>query len=145
MSLNLIKLCVGIEDVAHLTEVQALRLRQARKRGDPAVLRHVTRQTPKRADELLAGGSLYWVIRGFVRVRQALVGIEEAINAQGRPACALLLDDALVRTQVRTHRAFQGWRYLRGEDAPLDAAQGSLDVDGLPGDMADEFRTLGLL
>ena len=145
MTVHLIKLCVGIDDVGHLARLQAGRLAEARRRGDTAELKHVTRNTPRQASEILDGGSLYWVIRGFVRVRQEVIAIRPAEKADGRPACALVLDPKLVRTELRSFRAFQGWRYLAPEDASPDA--GLFDeADGdVPAELAAELKGLGLL
>ncbi len=143
MTLHLIKLAVGAEDVDGMARYQALRLKQARDNGYPEILRHVTRNTPRRAAELLEGGSLYWVIKGFVRVRQRLVGFE-ALTDNEHPRCGLVLDPHLVPTELRAHRPFQGWRYLRAEDAPPDARDRSSDT-AIPEDMASELRELGLL
>jgi len=143
MTLHIIKLAVGIDDVEHLATVQALRLKQARDRGNPEILRHVTRNTPRRAAELLDGGSMYWVIKGFVRVRQRLTGVQAVNDGEG-PRCALVLDPQLVQTVLRPHRAFQGWRYLRAEDAPADATTRESATD-MPEHMATELRELGLL
>ena len=145
MTLNLIKLCVGIENVRHLAEVQARRLDHAAQQGEPRVLRHLTRNRPRESEALLDGGSLYWVIRGFVRVRQRLTTIETALNAQGAPWCALIYDPEHIRTEWRPQRPFQGWRYLRPEDAPPDARLGAGDADHLPTEMVVELRDLGLL
>ena len=137
MTVHLIKLCVGVESVGHLAELQA------RRRARGAALRHLTRNTPRRAAELLDGGSLYWVVKGVIRVRQRLVAIEPARDADG-PRCALVLDAALVRTIPRAHRAFQGWRYLRAEDAPADLPMA--DSGGtMPPEMAAELGELGLI
>lgn len=144
MTIHLVKLCVGIEDVQDLAERQRKRLDAAKARGERPVLRHLTRHAPLRADELLDGGSLYWVIKGFVRVRQRLVGFESAVKADGHPACAVLLDPVLVRTSLRAFRAFQGWRYLKPEDAPPDVMRAEDDAD-VPPEMAAELRDLGLL
>lgn len=145
MSLHLIKLCVGIDSVSHLAEVQARRLEAARRRGEPARLSHFTRNTPRRSQALLDGGFLYWVIRGFVRVRQRLIAIEPAVNDQGVPRCALIYDPRHTRTEWRPHRPFQGWRYLKADDAPPDARAGAGDADHLPTEMVIELRELGLL
>ncbi len=122
--LHLIKLAVGIRDPAHLAEVQALRATQ------DGFVRHTTRQTPRRDQALLAGGSLYWVIGGTLCVRQPLAAIEPAVREDGVACAALVLRLGLVRVAPRRVRAFQGWRYLRAEDAPPDsaAADGAEDL-----------------
>lgn len=145
MTLHLIKLSVGVEDVDHLARLQAGRLTEARRRGEAPALRHLTRNTPRRAAEILDGGSIYWVIRGLVRVRQRIVDIRRVKREDGRPACALVLDPALVRTEIRGFRAFQGWRYLAPQDAPGDAPPSENADQDVPAEMAAELKGLGLL
>ena len=100
--------------------------------------------TPRRADELLDGGSIYWIIKGYVQARQRLLAIEPIVDKQGRPDNLLILHPKLIRTAPRAHRPFQGWRYLAAKDAPAD-----LDSLGkaaaMPPEMAAELRELGLL
>ena len=142
MTLHLMKLAVGIDSVAHLRAVQ-----EGRRRGEET-LSHPTRHAPKRAEELLAGGSLYWVVRGVIRVRQRLVAVEPGVAApSGGVAgpCLLVLDPALVETAPRPQRPFQGWRYLKGEDAPADADAARPPDEALPEEMAAELARLGLL
>ena len=146
MTVHLVKLCVGVESVEQLAEWQAGRLERMRGEGLPPRLRHVTRSTPRRAEEVLEGGSIYWVIRGFIRVRQRIVGLEETTNDEGHPACAILLDPQLVRTSLEPFRPFQGWRYLEVARAPYDIAEtGDRSTDLLPSGLAEELRSLGLL
>lgn len=146
MSVNLIKLCVGIDDVEQLEMAQQARLDAARAAGVTPELRHVTRNTPKRAPELLAGrGSLYWVIRRVIRVRQRISEFRPVEREDGKPACALILHPELIRTRPRSFRPFQGWRYLAATDSPPDLPKGFDPSDALPEMMADELRELGLL
>jgi hypothetical protein len=143
-SLHLIKLAVGIEDAGHLAAVQERRLAESLAAGHGPRLFHVTRNVPRRAAELLEGGSIYWVIKGRIRVRQRLLGIEEDTDDEGRRYCRLMLDPQRVETRPWPHRAIQGWRYLPAENAPPDLAR--LEGDGrLPPEMAAELRDLGLL
>jgi len=142
MALHIIKLCVGVEDVDHLAQLQKARLKR------DGMLAHITRNTPRQAEQVLQGGSLYWVIKRFVRVRQRIVGIEKGINAEGKPSCALVLDSTLVSTQLKEFRAFQGWRYFREEDSPADLNKGEKlgrADEILPVDMVAELKTLGLI
>ena len=136
--LHLQKLAVGIRDRAHLAAVQA-----ARAASDPP-LRHLTRHFPKRAAEILAGGSLYWVIAGTMRVRQRILGIEAARRGDGSAGCAIHLDPTLVCVAARPVKAFQGWRYFAPALAPPDLAAG-LDDEDLPPDLAAALRALALL
>ena len=147
--LHLIKLAVGVEDVAHLLRIQTARLKGLKAGGRGALadgrLVHVTRQMPKRADELLAGGSIYWVIRGLVQARQRLVGIEKIMTDEGRSACELVLDPHLVEVNSRPQRAFQGWRYLDVAKVPADREAASVGEKQLPENMARELKDLGLI
>lgn len=145
MSVNLIKLCVGIDDIDHLARAQKARLDAARAAGQPEVLRHITRNTPRRAKEVLDGGSLYWVIRRVIMVRQRIIGLESYKREDGRPACAIILDPEYIRTEPRRFRAFQGWRYFPMEDAPPDLTAAGVDASQLPPEMAAELRELGLI
>lgn len=145
MTLHMMKVAVGVESVKHLAELQARRLERAPDRGEPPVLRHVTRQTPRRAAEILDGGSLYWVIKGFIRVRQPILDIERLSAVDRRSECGLVVDPGIVETELRIRRAFQGWRYLRSEDAPADALIGDVDAGQGPADLVQELKILGLL
>lgn len=145
MALHLIKLAVGIDTVEHLHERQAQRLREARVSRDDDRLRILTRNMPRRADEVLDGGSLYWVIRGQVCVRQTITGIESvAANESGR-RCAIYLDPLLVRTVAKRSRPFQGWRYFEADNAPRDLFSSGDSESEPPAEMAAELRELGLI
>ena len=76
--------------------------------------------TPKRAEEMLAGGSIYWVIKNHIIVRQKLIGFEAVKDKEGKAMCRVHLDPELIRTKSRKKRPFQGWRYLEPGDAPPD-------------------------
>ena len=147
MTLNLIKLCVGAESIEDLAAWQAERLAsQTAKRQTPR-LYHTTFQRPKREAELLDGGSLYWVIKGVVQVRQRLVGFDEGTKENGQPCCLLLLDPGLIPVRPTPRRAFQGWRYLTADDAPPDMRKGGRgnDIAAMPPKLRKELAELGLL
>lgn len=135
--LNLIKLCVGAPDPADLEAWQAARF------GD-APAEHVTRMWPRREAELLPGGSIYWVFKGLLLARQRLLRLEERIGADGITRCALILDRAVIRTESAPRRAFQGWRYLAGSDAPADLPATRVEEPSLPADIARELAEMGL-
>lgn len=137
--LHLIKLSVGTEDIEDLRRWQAQRKRQT------GAIFHRTRMRPRRCDELLAGGSIYWVIKGVVRARQGLTRIEAAVDEEGRACTLLHLDAALVPTVPRAHRPFQGWRYLAAGDAPRDLADSPAGVAEMPADLSAALHELGLL
>jgi len=140
VTVHLIKMAVGIEDLDDLIEHR--RQRRAREGSGPCLIR--TRHAPRRAEEVLAGGSIYWVIKGLVRVRQRILGLGPGSDSDGRPCCVLALDHALVPTEPQSHRPFQGWRYLKPQDAPLDRI-GAGQHDELPPALVRELRSLGLL
>lgn len=139
MALHLRKLCVGVDSVEQLEHFQARRL----KRGE--ALKHDTRMMPKRRDEILEGGSLYWVIKGLIQVRQAITDITPEVDADGRGFARLHLAPELVRVAPRGHRPFQGWRYLEAADAPEDLGRGGFGEGDLPAEMQAELRALGIL
>ena len=145
VTVHLIKLCVGIDTVRQLEGFRVLRREEYRRKGLEEVDIHVTRNAPRRAGEVLDGGSLYWVIRRQIRVRQRILRIEKIPDDEGRRRCGLVLDPALVRTEPRAFRPFQGWRYFKPEDAPADLAGDSDDSDDMPENMRRELHTLGLL
>ena len=144
MTLHLIKLCVGAESVEDLQDWIDDRLRIAKASGRPVEQVHTTRMVPKRRDDLLDGGSLYWVIKGQVQVRQRLLDIRPFTDDDGINRCHLVLEPVLVLTAMQPRRPFQGWRYLAAKDAPADIAQGSADA-AIPESMRRELSELGLL
>lgn len=129
---------MGVRDVAHLAAIQKLRAA-----ADPP-LRHQTRNTPKRAEELCAGGSIYWVIGGVVLARQRVVDIVKDVWDDETPCAGLVLDNKIVRVAARRVKAFQGWRYLTPEDAPVDITEGEASAD-IPDEMRRALGDLGLL
>jgi hypothetical protein len=139
--LHIMKLAVGIRDVAHLRAVQ-----KARAKADPP-LRHHTRNMPKRAVEIVDGGSIYWVIAGAMMARQAVREIIADSWDDGSACAGLVLDPALVAVSPRLTRPFQGWRYLAADDAPPDliALPRGAGEAAMPADMQRALRSLGLL
>ncbi len=136
--LHLIKLCVGVRDIAHLATLQTQR------NGRDPPLRHITRSTPRRAAEIIEGGSLYWVIAGLLSVRQRVTDIVEERGEDGIRYAALVLDPALIPIEGRRTKPFQGWRYLTAADAPPDIASG-VSPDGMPEALRQQLRDLALL
>lgn len=139
--LHLIKLSVGPRDLA------ALRAIQERRLGADPPLRHVTRMMPKRAEELLDGGSIYWVVGGLLCARQKLLDIHPTAAADGTQHTALILDPELVAVETRRMKPFQGWRYLPVADAPADLGQGTQanGAEDLPEALRRELQLLCLL
>lgn len=134
-TLHLIKLAVGAESLADLRDWQTARARA----GEELV--HVTRNTPKRAAEVLDGGSIYWVVKGVIVARNPIRALR-AMTHDGVPHCGIVYEAALVRVAPRAHRPFQGWRYLQGGDAPVDLTG---DGDEMPEEMLRELAEMGFL
>jgi hypothetical protein len=139
--LHLTKLAVGVRDIAHLAQIQAVRA------AIEPPLRHRTRSFPRRAAELLDGGSIYWVIAGAMLARQRLIDIRADHWEDGGACAGLLLDPALVPVAGRVTRPFQGWRYLTAEAAPEDisamaAAEGA---EAMPAALLRQLQALGLI
>ena len=140
MPLHLLKMCVGCDSVEDLAEWQANRM----LRGEPLI--HRTRNFPKRGAEILEGGSLYWIIKGQVRVRQRITALEAVTDGEGGRFCAIHLAPELVRVIHKPARPMQGWRYLAAEDTPIDRDPNHLDeTDEMPTGMVKELRALGLM
>ena len=141
--INLVKLCVGAESVEDQQSWLDARRSAA---ADPAMYRssHVTRMWPKRAENLLNGGSLYWVIKGFIQARQTILSLDEVIGNDGIRRCAIVMDPELIRTTTAARRPFQGWRYLTTEDAPIDLPKQRAFDDALPTELERALSDIGL-
>jgi hypothetical protein len=145
MALNLIKLSVGCDSVHELEGWIKQRLKEKRKRGEKPEHVHRTRMVPKRAAELIDGGSIYWVIRGEIACRQRIRDVRPFRDKDGVGRCALVLDPKVVLVVPRPFRAFQGWRYLAAKDAPGDLDKAAPGAAAMPEKLRRELRELGLM
>lgn len=134
-ALHLIKLCVGCDTVEELEAWEASELAA----GGRVVMR--TRQTPKRAGELIDGGSLYRIFRGVILCRQRILGVE-TIGEGANARCEVAIEPTCIRVAPTPRRAFQGWRYLQAKDAPPDLGEGGVDGE-IPADLARRLREAG--
>ena len=137
---HLLKLCVGADSVEDLVEWH---------RTHPSPFptgerRHVTRMWPKRATELLAGGSLYWVVKGVILCRQRIVRLDAVDRGDGIRRCGIIMDPEVVRTEAAARRPFQGWRYLAPGDVPRDLPKVRATDTALPEEMALALAEIGL-
>ena len=143
--LHLLKLCVGAARVEDLAAWQTLCADRARAAGrDPGPV-HVTRMRPRRAAEVLDGGSLYWVIGGAVLARQRVRALEPVEDPDGTARCAIRLDPEIVRTEAQPRRPFQGWRYLPDADAPADLPLWAEAEPGLPDHLQEALSAFGVV
>jgi hypothetical protein len=138
MALHILKLCVGADSVEDLADWQTQQVQKLKRRSPVCG----TRMWPKRKDEVLVGGSLYWVIKGQILVRQRIVEIAEVRDNHGL-RCGLWLDPKLVRTTPQPRRAFQGWRYLEPAEAPADLAAAGKGKAAVPPELAAQLVALG--
>ncbi|MET0689077.1 MAG: DUF1489 domain-containing protein [Methyloceanibacter sp.] len=145
MTVHLLKLCVGVDTVQDLAVWQEERLKRLKPARKVAELCHRTLQTPRRRDEVLDGGSLYWVIKGYVLVRQRVLDLRPDRKDDGTACCGIVLDPELVLTRSHPRRAFQGWRYLEPSDAPRDLQAYDAGADDMPHGMREDLRELRLI
>ena len=138
--LHLIKLSVGSDSVESIVAWQ----QQARARGADGLPRHITRMWPRRASEILDGGSIYWVVQGVVQCRQKLLRLDEVMGDDGVRRCGFVLDPEVIPTATARRRPFQGWRYLQPEDAPADLAGPRADEDSLPAELSAALAEIGV-
>jgi hypothetical protein len=144
MTMHLLKLCVGCESIADLESwIQETQLLY-RRLGRPYRQTHTTRMVPKKIDDIVDGGSLYWVIKGRISARQRVEAIEPFTAEDGIQRCHLVLEPIVVPVQGRPCRPFQGWRYLDPKDAPADIRNGDAP-ESMPEAMREDLRALGLL
>ena len=144
--LNLLKLCVGCDSIADLESWIAENRAQAGRLGRPYEQTHTTRMVPRRLDAVAGRGSLYWVIKGTVACRQAILAVRPFVDGDGIGRCRLHLAPEVVAVEPRPCRAFQGWRYLEARDAPADLAlRGGEDLSVLPETLRRDLAALGLL
>lgn len=142
MALHIVKLCVGWESVEELDERIKERAAIARERNEVEEIVVQTRMMPTRKDEILAGGSLYWVIKSQIQARQVISDIRPFVDREGTKRCWIVLKPDLIRTALRPRKPFQGWRYGTKDDVPKDLSESDREM---PEEMRKELAQLGLL
>ena len=142
-ALNLVKMCVGAQSVSdhyYWQEQKLFRISDSTK----LCAKHITRMRPKRAEEILNGGSLYWVFRGVILARQEIIGLEDILGIDNVLRCAIILNPQIILTEPQRKRPFQGWRYLRFNDAPRDVKSFSNGDTELPLNMERDLLEIGV-
>lgn len=137
MTIHMVKLCVGADSIDDMIDWQT---RQMRTLPNPV---HHTRMFPKRAAEMLNGGSIYWVVKRAIRFRQRIIDIRKVDDHDGRSLCELHFDPELIQTYAQPKRPFQGWRYLKPTDAPRDLKSGEAAAD-IPADLDEALKKAGV-
>ena len=141
MTVHILKLCVGIDSIDHLIEIRKGR-EHLLPDGTPYNY-HITRSRPKRGPEILDGGSLYWIIKGFIQVRQRIIGLDR-IETETGVKCKIIMDTNIIRTESQPRRPHQGWRYLETADVPKDILLGAKG-DNMPQGLSKQLRKMGLI
>ncbi len=132
MALHLTKVAYGAQSLEELHS-------WFQTRGDEARL--TTRYLPKRAEEIQGGGSLFWIYKHQLVARSPILRFEEAEGGKTN----IIIAARLIDVYPQPKRAHQGWRYLAGEDAPRDLADGEVAGDAMPGKLAGDLARLGLV
>ena len=144
MVVHLLKLAVGVKDLDDLVRLQESKVSISQSQGRGNRLWHRTRHMPRREKDVLQGGSIYWIIKGFIRARQRIIGLEAVIVNDGTPRCDIILDTDLVKTEPQPRRPHQGWRYLTPNGVPKDLNSAVLDGE-MPEEMVIELGEIGLI
>ncbi|MGC1182034.1 DUF1489 family protein [Legionella sp.] len=139
--LNIIKLAVGPNSLKELEAWQTQRMCEKAANNENSELIHSTRNFPRRAEEILGGGSIYWVIKGRIVGRNRILEFRPMIH-NDRLHCGIVYDPKLIRVIPRPRRPFQGWRYLEGKDTPSDLTE---EMGEIPENMLRELIELGVL
>ena len=145
MTVHILRRAFHVDSLEDLIQLQRNRIDAERAAGRPRRLYQRMRSTPRRTAEVLDGGSIYWVIKGYVRARQRILGIETRADSEGRNRCFLRLDPKVIPTVLSPAKPRRGWRYIEAEDAPPDRTEAANNDEALPAEMEAELRELGLL
>jgi len=142
MALNIVKVAAGISSLNRLEEIVA-----EYSYIDPefgAIMPMSSRNRPQRP-EVLDGGSVYWIIKNKIVARAAIITIRDEERLDGRKGCQICIAPKVIPTVPFIKRGFQGWRYLKPEDAPADLITGDGDSGKGSAELAAELQELGLL
>ncbi|MGB3337104.1 MAG: DUF1489 domain-containing protein [Devosia sp.] len=140
--IHMIKLCVGVSSLEELESYRNERAHWWDADYGEDVHVHRTRMMPKRAAEMEGLSSIYWVISGQVVCRQPILRLAKYTNDEGIDYCDIIMSPDMVRTVPYPKRPFQGWRYLRPEDAPPDLGANE-NAESLA--LAADLAKLGLI
>jgi hypothetical protein len=145
MTVHLLRKAFHAETLEDLAAWQDRRRKESKAQGRGNKVRTFLRNAPTRGEELLDGGSIYWIVKNQIRARQRVLAIERVTDPEARRRCALVLDREIVATVPYPVRARRGWRYLEANAVPEDLPKAAKGSTALPADLAAELRELGLL
>jgi hypothetical protein len=140
--IHMIKLCVGVKTLEELESYRNERAHWWGANYGEEVHVHRTRMMPKQAATMEGKSSIYWVIAGQVVARQPILRLAKFTDAEGKDYCDIVMAPDMVRTVPYPKRPFQGWRYLRPEDAPPDLGANE-NAESLA--LAADLAKLGLI
>ena len=132
--IHMVKLCVGVSSVEELESYRDQRAHWWGADYGEDVHVHHTRMMPKRGAEMEGMASIYWVMSGTICCRQPILRLA--------PYADIIMSPDIIRTVPYPKRPFQGWRYLRIEDAPPDLEAGANENSA---EIAAELARMGLL
>jgi hypothetical protein len=135
---HLKKIAVGIETV------ERLKIRQEMIFRTYGRLFHSTRNMPKKREELIQSGSMFWIIKRYVLVRQKIINIIPVVREDGSKGCEIELDKNLTKVIPTKMKPFQGWRYYLEEEIPQDLNVNCNEDDEVPEQIRSELIKLGL-
>ena len=138
MYYHLKKIAVGIETVERLKVRQEMIFRTYGR------LFHSTRNMPKKREELIQSGSMFWIIKRYVLVRQKIINIIPVVREDGSKGCEIELDKNLTKVIPTKMKPFQGWRYYLEEEIPQDLNVNCNEDDEVPEQIRSELIKLGL-
>lgn len=103
---------------------------------------HIFFDMPKRRDELLGGGSIYWVINGFIQIRSGILKINDdgmAITTRPRATVWQQFQPATEWDKI------SNWDYLAAEDAPADLDVFVTKSEDVPLAMREKYQELNCM
>lgn len=140
--IHMVKLCVGVASVEELESYRDERAHWWGADYGEDVHVHRTRMMPKRREEMEGMSSIYWVMSGTICCRQPILRLAPYTDAEGKDYCDIIMAPDIVRTLPYPKRPFQGWRYLRPEDAPPDMESNDNENSA---EIAAELARMGLI
>ncbi|OUX43509.1 hypothetical protein CBE37_02070 [bacterium TMED277] len=143
---NLVKIAVGVTTVEELILRQTEFLKKINDKNFPYFY-HSTRMMPKKYEDIISNGSLYWVIKGAICARQKVLDIVKFEDTDGKKRCKIFLAPEIKKTKPVRKRPFQGWRYLKKHITPQDLNEPIKTTfdSNIPLDVQKQLLEMGVL